>query len=376
MLKNEFLTALRENLTSLPQEDLERVLDYYSEIIDDCMEDGMTEEEATAEIGSVQEAIANVLSTNPERAVETVKEKTIVSANGASYNGSPFRSIRVNERECDVIMLPSADGMTRVEWSEKLPHTAEVIEGVLTIRREEKRKLGLFMMSFKNEDARLLITIPAGEYSELGISTASGDVKIPGDFSFGTVDVHSASGDIEFRASVSGSMRVKSTSGDVTVEDTDAGSAEIGSVSGDVEAEGINTPGSFSLKTISGDLRVRNSACGEFTAKTVSGDLELDALRCADCTGETVSGDLNAEGLNAQNTLRFVSTSGDIRFGRSDAGSISIRTLSGSVRGSLRTGKMFHCTSRSGSVNVPAPTEGGACEVSTISGSIRLSVES
>ena len=42
MLKNEFITVLRENLSSLPEEDLERVLDYYSEIIDDCMEDGMT----------------------------------------------------------------------------------------------------------------------------------------------------------------------------------------------------------------------------------------------------------------------------------------------------------------------------------------------
>ncbi len=375
MLKNEFITVLRENLSSLPEEDLERVLDYYSEIIDDCMEDGMTEEEATAEIGSVQEAIANVFSVNPSKiSEETIEKNNTAVLNNPSYNGAQFSSILVEERESDVVLIPSANGLTGVEWHEKLPHTAEVINGVLTIRREDKRRLGFFMFGMVNEDAKLRITVPAGKYHELRITTASGDVTIPHMFSFATADVHSASGDIEFMAPVENDLHVKSTSGDVSVEKLTASIAEIGSVSGDVELDRIKTNGGLKVKTVSGDLNVRDSDCGEFTAKTVSGDLKLDVVRCKDCTAESVSGDVSATAVIASSVLRIVSTSGDVKLNGCDGGEVAIRTASGSVRGSLLTGKTFHCTSRSGSISAPAPTPGGKCEVSTISGSIRLNV--
>ena len=58
MNKSEFLAALCERLHGLPSEDIGRSLDYYGEMIDDRVEDGMTEEEAVAAIGSVSE-IAN-----------------------------------------------------------------------------------------------------------------------------------------------------------------------------------------------------------------------------------------------------------------------------------------------------------------------------
>ena len=50
MNKQEFLRALRERLSGLPAEDIEKHVQYYSEIIDDRMEDGMTEAEAVAAV--------------------------------------------------------------------------------------------------------------------------------------------------------------------------------------------------------------------------------------------------------------------------------------------------------------------------------------
>lgn len=57
MTKLEFLTALRAHLWRLPPEDVQKSLDYYSEMIDDRMEEGLTEAEAVADIGD-PEAIA------------------------------------------------------------------------------------------------------------------------------------------------------------------------------------------------------------------------------------------------------------------------------------------------------------------------------
>ena len=53
MNKQEFLLALRGALLDLPEADIKASLDYYAEIIDDQMEEGVAETDAVASLGSV-----------------------------------------------------------------------------------------------------------------------------------------------------------------------------------------------------------------------------------------------------------------------------------------------------------------------------------
>ena len=73
MNKQEFLKALRAGLSGLPQEDAEERLSFYSEMIDDRMEDGLSEEEAVASVGSVEEIVSQTISDTP--LTKLVKEK-------------------------------------------------------------------------------------------------------------------------------------------------------------------------------------------------------------------------------------------------------------------------------------------------------------
>lgn len=50
MNKQGFLAVLRQQLQGLSESDIEKSLEYYSESIDDRMEEGMTEEEAVADM--------------------------------------------------------------------------------------------------------------------------------------------------------------------------------------------------------------------------------------------------------------------------------------------------------------------------------------
>lgn len=61
MNKLEFVLTLQEQLKCLPPEDLRRSLEYYNEMIDDRMEDGLTEEEAVEAIGSVDEIVRQII---------------------------------------------------------------------------------------------------------------------------------------------------------------------------------------------------------------------------------------------------------------------------------------------------------------------------
>lgn len=65
MDKKEFLWSLMDGLSGLPMEDIDRSLDYYSEMIDDRMEDGLSEEEAVAALGPVGEICSQILAETP-----------------------------------------------------------------------------------------------------------------------------------------------------------------------------------------------------------------------------------------------------------------------------------------------------------------------
>lgn len=56
MNKREFLEQLQQYLSDLPQQDVEQSLQYYAEMIDDRIEDGMTEYEAVEQIGLPEDA--------------------------------------------------------------------------------------------------------------------------------------------------------------------------------------------------------------------------------------------------------------------------------------------------------------------------------
>ena len=65
MTKREFLSRLNEGLFGLPQEDAAGRLAFYSEMIDDRIEDGLSEEEAVAGIGPVEKIVAQIIEETP-----------------------------------------------------------------------------------------------------------------------------------------------------------------------------------------------------------------------------------------------------------------------------------------------------------------------
>ena len=73
MNKREFLEELRKGLAGLPQDDVEERLTFYGEMIDDRIEEGLTEEEAVAQIGPIGDIVSQTLSDIPLS--KLVKEK-------------------------------------------------------------------------------------------------------------------------------------------------------------------------------------------------------------------------------------------------------------------------------------------------------------
>lgn len=86
MSKQEFIGALYNGLSGLPKEDIENSVQFYGEMIDDRMDEGMTENEAVEDIGSVNEIIQQILSESslPKLVKRTVSKKTRLEGVGNS----------------------------------------------------------------------------------------------------------------------------------------------------------------------------------------------------------------------------------------------------------------------------------------------------
>lgn len=74
MTKQEFLLQLNRALAGLPQDEIEERLTFYSEMIDDRIEEGLSQEEVIASIGDPQE-IANQIKSDFTPTSKDSKEK-------------------------------------------------------------------------------------------------------------------------------------------------------------------------------------------------------------------------------------------------------------------------------------------------------------
>ena len=82
MDKQEFLSKLRAKLFGLPQKELEERLSFYSEMIDDRIEEGLSEETAVKELGTVDEVAGQIIAEIPlsKLVKERIKPKRALNA--------------------------------------------------------------------------------------------------------------------------------------------------------------------------------------------------------------------------------------------------------------------------------------------------------
>lgn len=61
MNKKEFLSSIEARIINLPQNDRMKSLEYYGEMIDDRIEEGMSEETAVEAMGSIDDIVSQIL---------------------------------------------------------------------------------------------------------------------------------------------------------------------------------------------------------------------------------------------------------------------------------------------------------------------------
>lgn len=268
----------------------------------------------------------------------------------------PFDRIVVESDARDVIVVPAANGICRVTGpvGEHIRFTADIADGELRVSSKEDRPFDMYISTVIIVNDSIRIELPQAKYSALEITCASGNVSVDPNFDFATLEIVSANGNIDSRADAE-ALEITSASGSISVSDAALGNASIASASGRISAD---------------DLHAET-----FSAVSSSGDLKLSEIRCDDLRIKTASGSAKLSDVIAANLLQAETASGDVRLENCDAGSLSLTTRSGGIRGTLLSPKRFEIADvGSGRISVPADTDGGLCTLQTGSGDIRIEI--
>lgn len=284
--------------------------------------------------------------------LSTVKYKT------NNYEiGDSFKNISIVTDTANIVFAPSDSPNASVVCyeQENVKHSVTVTDGTLVIKVNDTRKWYEYIgINFRSP--KITVYLPQNEYGGLSVASSTGDVEIPRDFKFESMDISESTGDVTNYASVSEVMKIRTSTGDIRVENISAGMLDLSVTTGKVTVADV---------TCQGDMKITVS-----TGKT-----NITNIKCKNLTSGGSTGDLSLKNVIATEKFSITRDTGDVIFDGCDAAEIFVKTSTGNVKGRLLSDKVFLANTDTGRVNVPKTTTGGKCEINTDTGDIRITVD-
>ncbi len=268
-----------------------------------------------------------------------------------------FGNIKINTDTADVVFAPSENSKCSVECYEQknVKHSVTVKDGELVIEAVDSRKwyeyIGINFVT-----SRITVYLPAGEYGELLLKTNTGDIEIPKNFSFISIDISESTGNVTSRASSKEDIKITTTTGNICVESISAKSLALSVSTGELKVSDVMLSGDIELGVSTGKTSLVNVACKSVISSGSTGEISLS-------------------NVIAKEKLSIKRSTGSVRFDHSDAAEIFVETSTGDVTGTLLSGKAFITDTSTGRIDVPKTANGGRCKITTSTGDIIIAID-
>ena len=344
------MEALAAALASFRQESREAALNFYGEMLDDRMEDGVDEETAVAAM-EAPEKIAERLA-EEEKGNEAEPEK----ADGSAYAEKRFSCaskdislLRIRAYECQVHIAPASDDrITLIYYScPDDPYHVSCENGVLALEGSRKEKKRLFSISLrmlwdKPHSPGVTALIPAGTLLELDIFSRNASILCE-------------------KVSDLAEVALSTQNASVAVQDLRCKTLQAETVNASVRFSRLSVARGIAAETTNAKIEAENVAAGTDVSMT------------------TTNGKINLACVSAGGKMILSTSNGNIVLDRPSAAALEAHTSNGSVKGTL-PGKQqdwqIHSGTSNGKNSLPGHQPGAKpLSVFTSNGSISLGFE-
>lgn len=269
-----------------------------------------------------------------------------------------FSNISMNTDTADIIFAVSNDGKCKVECyeEEKSKHYVTVSENTLVVKVIDN-KYWYDYIGINFGSPKITVYLPKTEYISLFIKESTGNIEIPKNFKFESVNISLSTGDVDIFASALGVIKIKTSTGNIGVEN--------------------GTAKKFELSASTGEITVANITCeGDININISTGNTNLTDTQCKNLISNGSTGNISLRNVIATEKFLIKRSTGDVRFDGSNSAEVFVETDTGDVIGNLLTDKVFITHTNTGRVDVPRTVSGGKCEISTDTGDIKIGVGS
>ena len=248
-----------------------------------------------------------------------------------------FSDIEIITDTADIEFILSENLNTLVVCDEQknINHSVRVKDNTLLIKVDDNRKWYEYI-NINFGKTKITIYLPKNEYGELFIDSDTGNINIPNNFNFNSIDIIEDTGNVKNYASVNDNIKIKTSTGNIHIENINANIID--------------------LSASTGNIKIVNAKCVNLLSKVDTGNVLLK---------------------NVVATEKFIieTDTGDVKFVSSDASDIFVKTDTGNVTGSLLTDKVIFAESDTGNIDVPKIIADEKCEITTDTGDIKITIE-
>ena len=268
-----------------------------------------------------------------------------------------FKSISIITNTADIVLLPSENSKTSVSCYEQrnVKHLVSVNDGALVIEVVDTRKWYEYI-GINFSTPKITVYIPQDKYGALFVKSTTGNIEIPKEFKFESIDISESTGSVTNYASASENIIIKTSTGNIRVENVSAGTLDLSVSTGGITVSNVTCEGNVKINISTGKTNLTNIECKNVVSSGNTGAISLKNV------------------IAAENFLIERST-GDVKFDGCDAAEIFVETDTGDVRGSLLSDKTFIVQTDTGNADVPKTATGGKCEITTSTGDISIRIK-
>jgi len=268
-----------------------------------------------------------------------------------------YKNISIITDTADIVFAISNGSEHSVVCHEakKEKHSVTVIDGALVIKVNDTRKWYEYIgIAFSTP--KITVYLPKGEYGALTIKSTTGNIQIPKELSFDSIDISESTGNVANYASASDAVKIKTSTGNITVENISAKKMD--------------------LAVTTGKITVSHAACEDDVKINVSTEkTTITKTTCKNLVSNGNTGSILLNDVVATGKFSIKRSTGAVKFENADASEIFVETDTGNVSGSLLTDKVFITHTDTGKVDVPKTVSGGRCEITTDTGDIRIKIQ-
>ena len=301
MTKQEYLNQLQQALAFLDDEARDAAVDFYTEMLEDRLENCPNEAQAVAEMETADSIAARLRAenarreapvSNPDSAKGEYEKKTL------SCPAAALTAIRLRAQNKPIIINPcEGDAVTLTYYTNRYdPYTAGVEDGVLYLRPEKSSEGGalrtfgfhfsLFGFSFSQESMDVTLSMPKDLLVDLTAETSNDGVELAGFTALCDVTLRSSNARIDVRNVECKSLLAKTSNSRVILESLHGRRFVSGETSNArLCASQVCSDGDLTLTTSNARVEAQQAhAAGKVTIRSSNG-----SLRVEDVNGAAVS---------------------------------------------------------------------------------------